>query len=495
MAQQTGKAPVNQDRRYVGSKETLGYVMFYASRGLNIDQYKDRFIYDVLKIDLYLLSVINTINSIWDVVNDTFMGAIVDKTRTRWGKFKPFLIATAIPGTIMTCLFWMMPLFFDDDPMNKGKFLIWLLLALSREAVATFRGVAETGMTATITPHPNDRTRLITYGNFFSGFFGTQIPEILMGILIDLINHKVISFSMQSTYVFMGVITTLGSGAMALYFFIITRERVVQSVEQPSIWQGVRDIIKNKPLLIIALTEFLGAFTLSAGMDNYYIDVLGSASIKNIVGVPGALVSPISYTYVPKLKQRFSTKVLWIVGGGIGDWLMGVVFFFGSIGGKGPNGWYRKVGAMIPLIMAQETLFMTMWGVRKVIPVEITNEAMDYFEWANGYRTEGMTSTALGLARKLVGTVSGSFRPAMMKMFGYDLKKGFGQQSDSTKYALFAMSTILPVVTGSFNVIPKLFYDLTGEKRERMYAELLARRAEKQHLLSQEAEEDASGEG
>ena len=57
-----------------------------------------------------------------------------------------------------------------------------------------------------------------------------------------------------------------------------------------------------------------------------------------------------------------------------------------------------------------ETLFMIFYGVRKVIPTEMYNEAMDYCEWKNGYRTEGMTSVAQGLAQKLSSIVSSYLR-------------------------------------------------------------------------------------
>ncbi|MGI6247919.1 MAG: MFS transporter [Acutalibacteraceae bacterium] len=475
---------VYQNRRYVGSKETLAYVLFDVSKSFNINLYAERFIFDVLNIDFKYLAIVNFINTIWDVVNDTFTGVIVDKTRTRWGKFKPYLVGLAIPGTIGTCIYWMMPLFFPNtDGLNVTKFAVWLTLALIREGAETFRSVATNGMLATITPHPVDRTRLITKANFFSGFV-EKLPEILMGLFIDLIIHDVVKVKLATAYISMGVFTSVVSGAMALFFFMITRERVVQSVERPSIKEGFRSIFNNKPILLMTLSDFLGAFSLNAGMNNYLIDVLGSASIKNIVGIPGGFVSNASYAYVPWMRRRFSTKFLWIAGGNFGDFLHVGVFLLGSIGGIGPNGWYNKRKYMIPILMAQETIAMSVYGIRKVIPSEMANEAMDYCEWKNGFRTEGMTSTAKGLATKLVGTVSGTVKPIIMKKIGYQQGQKVGTQTDMTKYSLFAMCTVIPVVTGLLGLIPKFFYDLSGEKRERMYEELLARRAAAQKVLS-----------
>ncbi len=467
-----------QGRRYIGIKETFGYTLFKASQEFNINKYSDRFIFDVLKIDFSYLAIMSTIGGAWDIINDILFGTIVDKTRTRWGKFKPYLILFAVPGTLGTCLYWMMPVMFPNkSAMDLTKFLVYFALAIARETAGTFSGIAQTGMLATITPDPLDRTKLITVSNVMAGFLGDQIPEFLMTLLIDAINMKKIALKMQSTYVFMGMFTTIVGGAAAFYYFIIANERVMQSIERPSVLQGLKSILNNKPVLLMTLSDFLGSFSISTGMSNYYIDVLGMASIKLIVGIPGGFVSTPSFAWVPWARKHFSTKTLWLVGSYTGDFLMVLVFFFGSIGGM-RNGLYKRKIPMILAIMLQETLFMFVYGIRRVIPQEMYNEAMDYCEWKNGYRTEGMTSVAKNLASKLVSIVGSVLRSVLMKAFGYEQGKGYLKQTDRTKYFLFAMSTVIPFVTGSLGIIPKLFYDLTGKKKERMYEDLLLRRGQ-----------------
>ncbi len=484
MPQQVTGAKVD-DRRYVGSLESAAYVLFDSSKSFNIDAYAGRFVLDVVKIDLFRLTLIGMINGIWDVVNDTFIGIIVDKTRTRWGKFKPYLIAFAVPATILTCVFWMTPLFFGSDPKDMGKALFWLALAMTREGGGTFRAISEQGLLSTITPNTRERVGLITKAEVVSQIW-ESFPEITMGILIDLVNHKVIKFAMKNVYVVMGVTTTVVCGLMALFFFFLAKERVVQSVERPDIKSGLKSIINNRPMLLIMLSELFGAFSISAGMDNYYIDVLGSASIKNVVRIIGAPMSFVSFSYVTWARKRFSTKSLWIFGAHFGDLLAVIVFFIGSIGGHGKNGLFRKPGFMIPFLMIKEGIWLTTWGVRKVIPKELFNEAMDYCEWKNGYRTEGMTISAKSFIVKLVRSITGSLQAALLKKIGYSLSAGFGNQSESTKYGLFAMSVLLPVVTGVLGIVPKFFYNVAGEKRTQMYAELYERRKQTRREVSGE---------
>jgi Na+/melibiose symporter-like transporter len=193
--------------------------------------------------------------------------------------------------------------------------------------------------------------------------------------------------------------------------------------------------------------------------------------MTTVVGIPGAFVSPTSFAFVTKARERFSTRVLWIASSHISDVLMLAVFAVGSI-----NKNYKKLAVMIPAFMIRETIWMFFWGIKNVIPEEMRNETIDYGEWKNGYRTEGITGVAKDLSRKLVGTLGATIKAAILASIGYKEGAGFGNQSEKTEYYLFMMCTLLPTVTGIFGLIPKFFYDLSGEKKERMYRELAERR-------------------
>ena len=469
----------HQNRRYVGSKETIAYVVYDMSQSFNIGKFDERFITSILQISFNLQTLTKAINGVWDIINDIFTGAIVDKTRTRWGKFKPYLMVLAIPGTILSLCYWIMPLLFPGQaPDHMGKFIMYLLLALIREGVGTFQGIAQLGIQATITPHPVDRTRLITVANFVSGFVGEKLPEQIMTILLDLVGNGVIKLDYTKLFVGMGSVTVIIAGAGAFWFFSICKERVMQSIEEPSIIQGIKSIINNKPLLLITLSEMLNGFSIGGSKTDYLIDVLNFGSLAFITGIPGSIVHPFSYALVPWFRRHFSSRTLYIIATYIGNLLNIPVFFFGSLGGK-KNGMYKRVVPMGLALTLWETVFMFFYGVRTVIPSEMFNECMDYCEWKNGYRSEAMTSVAKGLAKKLTGIVSGVISTQIKKLIGYDLTaytRGTAQ-SDDTKFGLFAMFTIIPFVTSSLGIIPILFYDLNGKKRDKMYEELLARRS------------------
>jgi Na+/melibiose symporter-like transporter len=89
-----------------------------------------------------------------------------------------------------------------------------------------------------------------------------------------------------------------------------------------------------------------------------------------------------------------------------------------------------------------------------------------------------MASVAKGIAAKISSNTSAVVTTAMKKAIGYEANafRAGTEQTDKVKFFLFAMFTIIPAVTGSLGIIPMLFYDLNNDKKEKMYAELLARR-------------------
>lgn len=477
---------VYQNRRYVGVKETAGYVLWDMAQSFNINTYSERFVNTILQVSLKYQQVLSVINGIWDIVNDIFTAAIVDKTRTRWGKFKPYLLLLAVPGTLGTCIYWLLPLFFQNtSPENMQKFAVYALLAIVREGIGTFTGIAQGGLIATITPHPVDRTRLITMANYFSGAFGEKLPEQIMTILIDLIGNGIIkpaggNISRLYTRLFvgMGVFTSIVAGAATLWFNTIVRERVAQSINRPSIVQGIKSIINNKPVLLMTLSQILSSFSVGGSKSDYFIEVLNMATFGFFTGIPAGLLGPTGYLLVPWFRRHFQTRTLYLLGTYLGDAMLVPVFFIGAIGGK-KKGLYKNKIVMGICLAAWEFIFTFIYGIRKVIPTEIYNESMDFCEWKNGYRTEAMTSVAKGLASKLAGIYTRVLQLQIKRWIRYDQTayiKGI-RQSDDTKFGLFMAFSLFPFLTGCIGMIPMLFYDLTGKKREKMYAELLERRA------------------
>ncbi len=473
-SEEKAKRKLPTGRRYVGSMETAAYIAQDFADSFSIGKYQNRFIWDVVGIDFNITGIVTLFTGAWDIINDTFISAMVDRTRTRWGKFRPFLLWLKMPLTLFGMLYWFMPIFFPGTSTTYlPKLIFYFAFSVIDETAKTFISISQTGLLSTITPNPEERVRLIANAKLFSRFLGEQIPEWVMGIFIDLVNTKTVKWKMQSVFITMGAATSILSAMMTIWFYVVSKERVLQTVEKPSIKDGFKAIFNNKPLLILVLSDFLGGFSIGQSRSDYYIDVLGSASLQTIVGIPAYPILNLSYTWVAPLRRRFTSKALWIFEDIWTDMCWLIVFGLGSI-----NKNFMKRSFMIPTMAIEEVFEMMVYGLRHTIPDELYNESMDYCEWHNGYRVEAMTGVARGLVKKMQNVLMNSVKNFVLAKVGYKQGAAIGTQSDKAKWWLFALGTGVPIITSSLGIIPKFFYPINNQVRDEMYSDLAARRSE-----------------
>ncbi len=476
------KLPKN--RRYVGSRETTAYVLYDIAQSLNLSSKQTYFVTDVLVVALRWQTIISAVVSVWDIINDLFLASIVDRTNTRFGKFKPYLIMYAGPGAVLGILFWAMPAMFPGAAATyMPKIITYFILQMITNLATSLYNIAKSGILATITPDTVDRTRIINQANLISSLV-ENLPKQAVTIFIDLVNNGVMKISMSKLFIIMGVATAAASSALSFYFSLVYKERVLQSVEKPNYKDTITSIFRSRPLMLLALSDLLSAFgNVGTSISLYYINVLNFSSAELVVGIPGMFVTYASYTYITKLRQTFSTKLLWIFGDHFGNALLLLVFAFGSI-----NKNYKKTWTMLIAFMIRETVWNGVYALRKVIPTEIGNEVIDYGEWKYGYRTEGITGVIKGLASKVVGSMGTVLNTVLLEAIGYRQGLKPGQQSTRTEYLLFLTTTLVPAVTGLMGMIPKFFYNIDDKTRKRMYAELAERRSETAKVVNAQAD-------
>ncbi|NMP36675.1 MAG: hypothetical protein GX051_00905 [Clostridiales bacterium] len=455
---------------YVGVKETVAYLFNDWSNSFNINSFSERFIWDVVHIDFTVSAVVNLVTTAWDIINDTFISVIVDNTRTRIGKFRPYLVGMQLPLTVLGIFGWLIPVFFPNTAGTYiPKLIYYYIFNVISETAGTFTNVAKSGYMSTITPNPNERVRLITLAELLTGYMGEDMPRYIMGVLIDLVNNKIVTWKLSSVFIGMGVFTGVVSSLCTFWFFLASKERVPQSIERPDIKAGLKAIFTNYPVLLMCMSDFLGNFAISKSETNYFIDVLGSYSLITLLNVPSAINGSISYAFVAPLRKRFSSKSLWIFSDIYGDVLSLGVFLFGISRKR------TMLFKTVPMCIAfglKEWFGKWIWGITKVINADLWNEAMDYCEWKNGYRMEATTGVAKGLILKIQGALLGSVTSLIMKKIGYVQGLAIGTQNDSTKFWEFALCTAVPTITGALGIIPKFLWPISQEKRRVMYDDL-----------------------
>ena len=463
-----------EGHNYVGVRETVAYLFNDWSNSFNINSFSERYIWDIVNIDFTVSAAMNLVTAAWDIVNDTFISVIVDNTRTRIGKFRPYLVGMQLPLTVMSIFNWLLPLFFGTTSgTHLPKLIYYYFFAIINETAGTFTNVAKSGYMSTITPNPNERIRLITLAELLTGYMGEDLPRYIMGVLIDLVNNKVVKWKLSSVFMVMGGATALISSLCTFWFFLESKERVPQSIEKPSVKEGMKAIFSNYLVLLMCLSEFLGNFSISKSETNYFIDVLGSYSLITLLNIPSSMNGSISYAFVAPLRKRFSSKSLWIFNDVYNSALSIGVFLFGMTKKKTM---FQKTVPMCIAFGIKEWFVKWSWGVSKVINADLWNEAMDYCEWKNGYRMEATTGVAKGLILKIQSALLGSVTSLIMKKIGYVQGLEIGTQNDRTKFWEFALCTIIPTVTGILRIVPKFLWPISRQKREWMYAELSEKR-------------------
>lgn len=466
------EANVYRSFNYVGFKETVAYLLNDFSNTFNINGFKERYIWDVVKIDFGISAIVNIFTSIWDILNDTVIATIVDNTRTRIGKFRPYLVALQIPMTILGLFYWVIPFIF---PNTEGtyipKLIVYFAFCVIQETAGTFTSIAKSGYMSTITPNPNERIRLITLAELLTGYMGEDMPRYIFGIVYDMINAGKLNFKLSHTFFWFGTVTAIVSSVFTLYFFLVSKERVPQSIERPSVKEGLKAIFTNYPVLLMCLSDFLGGFAISSGDNNYFIDVHGSYSLITLANLPSSFNGSISYAFVSPMRKRFSSKALWVGADMYGDILSLGYFLFGYIGNN-----YLKKMPMVVALGIREWFGKWAFGVNKVINADLWNEAMDYCEWKNGYRMEATTGVAKNLVLKIQSSFMSTIRSLLLKKIGYVQGLEIGTQDTSTKFWLFALSSAIPTITGALGIIPKMLWPITKKKRLQMYDELAERR-------------------
>ena len=145
-------------RTYISRGETARYVMFDMSASLNINGTDERFLNQILNIRFQIRTWLDWfIIGPWDILNDLLFANIVDRTRTRWGKFKPYLTTTLLTGVPITFFYYFMSvLFWGTSGDHLPKIIAYVLFKMLKDLNDTFHGTAREGVLATITPDVAD---------------------------------------------------------------------------------------------------------------------------------------------------------------------------------------------------------------------------------------------------------------------------------------------------------------------------------------------------
>ena len=201
----------------------------------------------VFGLDLVLVGTLVLVTRIWDAVSDPMMGIIADRTNTKWGKYRPYLLWIAVPFAIAGILLFTTPNF-DETGKNAWAFVTYILMM----TVYTAINVPYGSMLGVMTDDTDEKTVFSSYRMFFA-YAGSFIVLLLWEPLcnaIDGTNGKLTRNpdAWQSAMIVVGVICCI----LFILAFRMTRERIKPTIQKTSIKKDFKALLHNKPWWILS---------------------------------------------------------------------------------------------------------------------------------------------------------------------------------------------------------------------------------------------------
>lgn len=421
--------------------------------------YITMFYTDILGLALGAVTSLTLIARLWDAVNDPLMGVIADRTRTKWGKFRPWLLFAAGPIALFLVLSFVNPGFTSDGNLMYAWFTY-----LGMTTAFTLLDVPFWTMPAAYTESTVERTGILS---------ATRITTTLTSLVAGFTLPPLIKYfgGQDRGKGFLGVaimIALLGTGLRVLGFFGVKElpqnEQVCQQKrEKFSFKKTFRVLACNKPLMLVVLAGVItnGFFTLSMNAQTYFAQYcLGSLdymSLLHFAAIPGMIVG---LALVTPLSKRFGKKYTFI-GVNILLFVLNVSFYFMG---------YQNVTAMF-VVMAVKALPS---GMNMVLVASMVADTIEYAEWKTGDRSEGLISSSQTFMSNIGLAIAGSFVPMLLGLAGY--VPNVAQSAGSLKM-IFAMESLLPAIGFLVGTIPMFFYDLTEKRHARIVEELKQRKS------------------
>lgn len=445
-----------------------------------LEQYRTLYFVNVLKIDLTYVVFIELLIDIYNVLNDPLMGMLYDKTRTRWGKARPYVIGTCAPFYLSTMVMYSGALFLGNSSGNDPKKIVFVFVMLfMQETFSTIYQIPRDNMLSLQTANPNDRIKVGLIQQYV-GFTGSQLVFLLFIPFMELTNKGYINVPMPVLFCIFSVAAAAIGIVGNVLMGIKCKERILLQPKPAPITKTMFYILKNK----YALRNFLAGFAVGWWSNGGYKwdvvtqqEIFGGAIPSFFAYLPNNVFTYLSVGLIPKFQKLFKNNNrngvivlrLW-------DMFSALIMVILGCSMVDKN----RRWAMVAIYAIFYGLNGLNDGPARVFEAELGREINDYTEYVTGERPDGSIGILTGLIGKVTKPINTWLTIMLFKWSGYDTTITMLPWSQGSKliyqkvFFLFIGISIFPDV---IRMIPYFFYDLVGEKRERMYIALNERRA------------------
>ena len=387
---------------------------------------------------------------ILDAVTDPLMGAIADRTQTRWGKFRPYLAALAIPYALISILTFTTPDFSESGKLVYA-YITYALLMIMYTAI----NIPYCALGAVITSNPKERLSVQSYRFVLASAGGLMVSALTLH-LVDLLGGGDKARGYQLAVATMSVL------GIAMFFicFAYTRERVTPVNDKPQpLATSVKGLFSNEQWLLLSgmtLLIVIGVMT-RAAVALYYIKyVLEAEHLSTVFVTLGMLGMLIGSGLAPAITNRvckikvysfcsFSIAVLCIF-----------FYIFGHTSIALAFGLHLVIGLL------QQLTTPILWAM--------LSDTIDYGEWKTGVRTTGLSFSATMFALKLGMAIAGALTGWLLFSYGY---VGGQEQSDRAVEGIMVLFTVVPAITATMGAIIIRYYKLNDQTTEFVQKQLV----------------------
>jgi len=408
----------------VSFKEKLAYGL--GDAGCNfvwttISAFLTLYYTDNVGISALVVGNIMLLTRLLDGVTDIIMGVIIDKTKTRWGKARPWILFSALPMAIGLILLFNVPSGLSESGKTTYAFITYLFVAAF---AYTACNLSYTTLLALAAPNQKDRTSMSSIRFICTSVTVTIISYSTMNI-IGKIGWSGMSFVYGGIAIILLLITFFGTKERAVPINSLEKEKL-------DVKAAVKILFKNKYFIsttLIFIANYAASGIFSGSAIYYARDVLGNVGLFGTISIVRTLPTIIGLPFFPQIAAKF------------GKW-------------KSILGGYTiiAIGSVIMIISPESAtailagLFVKGFGL---VPLSaglfaMIGDVIDYGEWKTGYRVDGLTNSAVSFGMK-VGVGLGTALTGWMLAFGkYDAN--LSVQGASAILSMKAMYIYIPLV-------------------------------------------------
>jgi len=437
-------------------KEKVGYALGDTAANLifqTMVMFQLVFYTDTFGISAITAGTILVVVRVFDAVFDPIMGVIADRTNSRWGKFRPWIIWTAIPFGVMGFLTFVTP-----DLSLTGKIVYAYTTYILLMMIYSANNLPYSALSGVMTGDLGERTSLSQYRFVFA-----MIAQLIVqGLALPMVNYFGQGNSAQGYQITIGIFSALA----VLFFFITfstTKERIKPDPEQKaSVKEHFADLTKNGPWLAMFFLTLILFITLAmrgSVVLYYFRYYVGQEDLFSLFNVLGTISTIIGIFFSKKLAMFFGKRDVFIGG------LLGTTIFTALFVVLPPDA--------INLMFIIEILRQFAYGFTIPLLWAMMADVADFSEWKNKRRATGIIFSAIVFALKAGLGFGGAITGYMLSLYGY--VPNAAQNADALMGIKYTMS-IFPAITFGICVVILFFYRINKKLEIQITDELAERR-------------------